>query len=104
MVLLELAVHVTEPQQVGPPVMQVCPAWMHMAPIITQRPPWHTSGDMQSLLWVQAPFSAWRLHRPLRQVRVPQHWVSAVHAPASPRQQRVEPCACEHMVPLSHMP
>jgi len=57
-VLLELAVQLSEPQHGAPPVMQVSPAWTHMAPIITQRPPWHSSGDWQSLLWVHAPPAA----------------------------------------------
>lgn len=38
-VLLVLAVHVTEPQHGGPPVMHDCEAWTHVAPIIWQRPP-----------------------------------------------------------------
>lgn len=103
-VLLVLDVQVTEPQHDGPPVMHVCPAWIHIVPIIWQRPPWHTSGDWQSLLCVHAPPSVCRLQRPLRQESSPQHCASEVHVPESPRQQRVAPCAVAHIVPLSHMP
>lgn len=92
-------VHDSDPQHEGPPDMHAPPAFTHIAPIIWQRPPWHVSGDMQSVLLVHGPFMVCCAHRPLRQAREPQHCVSLLHVPPLAPQQRFEPCAVAQVVP-----
>lgn len=95
-------VQVSVPQHRGPPVMQAAPAATHMVPIIWHWPLWQVSPVVQSMSEVHMPPVMLRAQRPERQVRPPQHSLSAAHAPASARQQRVLPWASAQEVPLAH--
>lgn len=94
-------VHVSDPQQLGPPERHDPPDITQVEPIIWQVPPWQTSGDMQSLLPVHPPPIVCRVQRPPLQLSSPQQSVSRAQLPPSARQQRSVPCELLHMVPVA---
>lgn len=76
------------------------PGLAHMPePTIWQVPLRHSRPMAHCALVVQAPPAALRAQWPDWHVSSPQHWLSAVQAPDSARQQRVSPCDDEQVVP-----
>lgn len=99
-----LELQVTEPQHRLPPLMQLMPEPTQAVFIIWQVPPWQTRGLWQSELDEHMPPAIdCCVQRPLRHESSPQHSVSAVHEPLTARQQRLVPCALEHIVPAAHI-
>ena len=83
------------------PVMQVPPEDTHAVPAMVHAPLWQVRPDVQSASVLQPPPAALRAQCPLRHESELQQSVSAVHAPASARQQRVSPWSSAQVVPVA---
>jgi hypothetical protein len=85
------------------PVEHICPGLAHMVPAIWQVPPRHSIPIAQSALLEHRPPVVLRVQRPIWHESWPQHSWLVRQVPFSARQQRLEPWACAHIVPLAHI-
>ena len=96
-------VPVAPDEHAAPGEAHMVPAPPSAPPGIEQVPLRHSRPAEQSAFEVHAPPAVLRAQRPLRHERAPQHSLSVVQVPISARQQRFDPWAVEHMVPVTHM-